>query len=380
MKKRLAMTTDGKLTYCSATEETVGKGRCNHIAHQSNVENQEEFMNRAANLQEELKRKDNSNRRSSNGFYNTSELLQFGFGFNQNHNKKDKTKFNDYKTKSNKPYESNQTVNEVKKFMKRRGRRLGRNIATAAFVVALSVGVTACQEGTSLTETFNNARTEVINKLGAHRSGGLSSKTVENTSSTYKTATRDEVEELQESIKIKPRDDVKYDRDTWGTNTPSYEYTLDGALEKTNSPRKAAIYKSAWYNPETQEYTDPYTGGVVTDFKRWSGSGALQFDHVIPLSYVASEVGDSWSQDKKNQYAYDLNIGVNADASLNGIKSDKGPSEWLPPVNQASYCYSWLYIANKYDIPLAQEDFDKIDQVLDNSDESEFKIINEYNK
>lgn len=34
MTKRLAMTADGKLTYCSASEENVGKGRCNHIGHE----------------------------------------------------------------------------------------------------------------------------------------------------------------------------------------------------------------------------------------------------------------------------------------------------------------------------------------------------------
>lgn len=46
MSKRLAMTTDGKLTYCSATDENVGKGRCNHIGHQKDKESQEDFVNR----------------------------------------------------------------------------------------------------------------------------------------------------------------------------------------------------------------------------------------------------------------------------------------------------------------------------------------------
>ena len=43
MPKRLAMTTDGKLTYCSAAEENVGKGRCNHIGHARNGESPEYF-------------------------------------------------------------------------------------------------------------------------------------------------------------------------------------------------------------------------------------------------------------------------------------------------------------------------------------------------
>lgn len=40
------MTTDGKLTYCSATEENVGKGRCNHIGHARNGESPEYFSKR----------------------------------------------------------------------------------------------------------------------------------------------------------------------------------------------------------------------------------------------------------------------------------------------------------------------------------------------
>lgn len=46
MAKRLAMTADGKLTYCSASEENVGKGRCNHIGHERDGESPEHFSRR----------------------------------------------------------------------------------------------------------------------------------------------------------------------------------------------------------------------------------------------------------------------------------------------------------------------------------------------
>lgn len=44
--KRLALTKDGKLTYCSAKEENVGKYRCNHQTHQNQNESSENFMER----------------------------------------------------------------------------------------------------------------------------------------------------------------------------------------------------------------------------------------------------------------------------------------------------------------------------------------------
>lgn len=51
-KKRLALNTDGKITYCRASEENIGKGRCNHIEHQLDSETQEQFMDRTANIEQ----------------------------------------------------------------------------------------------------------------------------------------------------------------------------------------------------------------------------------------------------------------------------------------------------------------------------------------
>lgn len=53
MNKRLALTKDGKLTYYTADEKNIGKGRCNHIAHQKECKGQEEFLNRVNNLNNE---------------------------------------------------------------------------------------------------------------------------------------------------------------------------------------------------------------------------------------------------------------------------------------------------------------------------------------
>ena len=50
VQKRLALTKDGKMTWCTADEEHIGKGRCNHIAHQKNNETNQEFVARAEKL------------------------------------------------------------------------------------------------------------------------------------------------------------------------------------------------------------------------------------------------------------------------------------------------------------------------------------------
>lgn len=50
MAKVLAMTADGRLTYCEAPPDKRGIGRCNHVCHQENGESEEEFAVRAAQI------------------------------------------------------------------------------------------------------------------------------------------------------------------------------------------------------------------------------------------------------------------------------------------------------------------------------------------
>lgn len=52
MQTRLAITVDGKLTQCTASEENIGKGRCNHIAHQQEGQSVEEFIE---SIEEQIK-------------------------------------------------------------------------------------------------------------------------------------------------------------------------------------------------------------------------------------------------------------------------------------------------------------------------------------
>ena len=58
MTKRLAMTVDGRLTYCSADEHNIGKGRCNHVSHAKNGESQEKFLERTTKVVSILKKKE----------------------------------------------------------------------------------------------------------------------------------------------------------------------------------------------------------------------------------------------------------------------------------------------------------------------------------
>ncbi len=48
--KRLALTKDGRMTYCTCNMDERGKGRCNHIAHQKDEESIDDFINRVNDI------------------------------------------------------------------------------------------------------------------------------------------------------------------------------------------------------------------------------------------------------------------------------------------------------------------------------------------
>lgn len=55
-EKRLALTKDGRMTYCTAEKDYIGKGRCNHVAHQIDGETNKQFLERTANKEMLYKR------------------------------------------------------------------------------------------------------------------------------------------------------------------------------------------------------------------------------------------------------------------------------------------------------------------------------------
>lgn len=74
--KRLALTKDGRMTWCTADEENIGKGRCNHVAHQKVGETQEEFMERANKLLSNDSNGGKNMKANQNKIYsNESEIL-----------------------------------------------------------------------------------------------------------------------------------------------------------------------------------------------------------------------------------------------------------------------------------------------------------------
>lgn len=175
------------------------------------------------------------------------------------------------------------------------------------------------------------------------------------------------VSDLIDSINVSEPYETEYDRDKY---TSSYQHYTNYLGDEFTSIRKYAFYSSINYDPDTDIYTDPY------DCNNYSLK-ETDYDHIIPLHYVNQHGGDNWSDDKKKEYADDPTVGVDVNAHDNRAKGDKGPSEWLPSENVDDYCYTWLVVANKYNISISQEDMNVIISEINNSTDG-LKLINEY--
>lgn len=157
----------------------------------------------------------------------------------------------------------------------------------------------------------------------------------------------------------------------------SYKYNRD-EFEKPKktfngmSIRNYGILLSKWTidgSDSNFQYKDPYTNKIETNRQK------LDWDHIIPLSYVFQHNGDSWSNDKKRTYAFDTHVGVATHQTENRKKGDSGPSKYMPPANQSAYCYTWFSLADEWDISMTQKDIDVCRQAIYNDLSGAYLLI-----
>lgn len=101
---------------------------------------------------------------------------------------------------------------------------------------------------------------------------------------------------------------------------------------------------------------DPYTGRTI-EFSK-AHAQAVQVDHVVALSYAWQQGARGWSAAKRERLANDpLNL-LAVDGPENIRKSDRGPSQWMPPVEDERCAFSvrLAQVAIRYDLPVRQED------------------------
>ena len=102
----------------------------------------------------------------------------------------------------------------------------------------------------------------------------------------------------------------------------------------------------------TGRWIGPYTGEVFTL------ASDVDIDHIIPLSYAHSYGGWQWSPLLKKVFANDPdNILVTKD-NANQSKNDRGPSEYMPPLEsyRCEYIRRWKFLVAKYELDIPRAD------------------------
>ncbi|MGL5722127.1 MAG: HNH endonuclease family protein [Brevinema sp.] len=136
------------------------------------------------------------------------------------------------------------------------------------------------------------------------------------------------------------------DDDGDGINTRHEVLIQESLVPVTMSSNKRRVVKGLW--------VDPYTGKTNTD------PAELDIDHMIPLKNAHISGAWKWSIEKKTAFANDLsdpNHLIAVSKSANRSKSDKPPSEWLPPNEeyQCPYISNWVSIKNNWELDIEPE-------------------------
>ena len=146
--------------------------------------------------------------------------------------------------------------------------------------------------------------------------------------------------------------DVKYNRSEWkhwidldgnGCNTREDILIANGSEVKSD-PKTCKVISGTW-----NEY---YAGKTFTD------ASAMDLDHVVPLSWAASNGGNDWDAEKKTAFANDPANLFLSDASENRSKGDKGPADYMPPNTnfQCVYTNTFVSVVAKYELTISQTD------------------------
>ncbi|GAB2888862.1 HNH endonuclease family protein [Streptomyces mayteni] len=115
--------------------------------------------------------------------------------------------------------------------------------------------------------------------------------------------------------------------------------------------------------PSSGSWRSAYDGETFED------PGDLDIDHIVPLANAWRSGADSWTDDRREELANDLEgpqlLAVSA--SSNRSKGDQAPDEWLPPAEDfhCTYAVAWTTVKDTYELTITDTERDELTALLD---------------
>lgn len=107
----------------------------------------------------------------------------------------------------------------------------------------------------------------------------------------------------------------------------------------------------------------------VYDDEAFTDASDLDIDHTVPLANAWRSGADSWTQDKRREFANDLARPqlLAVSAASNRSKGDQGPEAWQPPAKTywCTYARSWTTVKAAYDLTVTEAERDMLTEMLD---------------
>ena len=129
----------------------------------------------------------------------------------------------------------------------------------------------------------------------------------------------------------------------------------------------------------TLPQVDPYKCKVIAgdwvspyDGARWSDPTDIDIDHVVALKEAWDSGAWAWSAATRNAYANDTSDKRTLLAvtdNVNQQKSDKDPSNWVPPLKSylCTYLGNWISVKARWNLSMDKSEWGRIKNLLNSS-------------
>ena len=154
------------------------------------------------------------------------------------------------------------------------------------------------------------------------------------------------------------------DLDGNGCDTREEVLKRDSVSKPQVDPYRCYVVAGDWYS--------------VYDGAKLSDRGDVDIDHVVALKEAWDSGAWAWTESQRKAYANDLTDRrtlVAVRDRVNASKSDKDPSNWMPPLRSywCTYLGDWISVKARWNLSMDQSEFGRIKNLL-NSDCSSLTI------